>query len=77
MRSLISTLVFALPLPVQAAPPVCSTRPEIDALLDTLLASGYEFNRNGSWYASRAAKGHLGCKPASLEGRQTVTSTEQ
>lgn len=52
-------------------------RPEIDALLARLQASGCSFNRNGSWYDAADARTHLLRKLEYLEDRDLVQTTEQ
>ena len=59
----------------QAAP--SPARPEIDALLARLQASGCAFQRNGSWYGSAEAREHLLRKLKYLEDRDLVQTTEQ
>ena len=52
-------------------------RPEIDALLARLQASGCSFNRNGSWHDAAEARTHLLRKLAYLEDRDLVQTSEQ
>lgn len=63
---------FALGAELSAA-----SKAEIDSLLDRLGASGCEFNRNGTWYASAKAKSHLARKLDYLLDRKLVESPEQ
>ena len=73
----VSTLLvlwFGLSAAATTSVPV---RAEIDALLSRLQASGCQFNRNGTWYSAPEAKGHLLRKLEYIEGRGTITSTEQ
>jgi Family of unknown function (DUF5329) len=60
-----------------AAPTPAPVRAEIEALLNHLQTSGCEFNRNGSWYSGAQAKSHLLGKLEYLEGKGTLSSTEQ
>ena len=52
-------------------------RPEIDALLARLQASGCSFSRNGSWHGAAEARTHLLRKLQYLEERDLVQTTEQ
>jgi Family of unknown function (DUF5329) len=74
MRALLllafTSLATAAPLPPAA-------RAEVDALLTRLQTSGCEFNRNGSWHAGAAARGHLLKKLDYLEGKGLVKTAEQ
>ena len=69
-------LLFASPL-LRAEPLSSSSRNELNALLNKLVASGCEFNRNGSWYTGAEARGHLQRKLEYLEDKKAVQSTEQ
>jgi len=60
-----------------AAPLSPAARAEIDGLLVRLVASGCEFNRNGSWYSAEEAKSHISQKLKYLEDRGMVQTTEQ
>jgi hypothetical protein len=76
MRLTLLTLLAATSL-ATAAPLPAPARAEVDALLNRLQASGCEFNRNGSWYASAEAKAHLLKKLEYLEGKDMVQTAEQ
>lgn len=52
-------------------------RPEIDALLSRLQASGCSFSRNGTWYGAADARTHLLRKLEYLEDRDLVRTSEQ
>ena len=54
-----------------------SSKAEIHALLDRLGASGCQFNRNGTWYASAKAKSHLARKLDYLVDKKLVETPEQ
>jgi hypothetical protein len=54
-----------------------AARAEIDRLLDRLVASGCQFERNGTLHDAAEAKAHLLRKLAYLEGRVAVRSAEQ
>ena len=58
----------------QAATPV-ATKSEINTLLQTLQTSGCQFNRNGSWHDSKAARDHLQDKYDYLQRRKLVPDT--
>jgi hypothetical protein len=76
MRSLLLGLVIALAaLPLQAGPDAIAQR-EIEHLIAQLGASGCEFNRNGTWYASSAARSHLQRKYDYLLKKNLVTTAE-
>jgi hypothetical protein len=48
------------------------TRQEVAHLLDFVASSGCQFNRNGSWYESKAAREHLQQKYDYLQKRKMV-----
>lgn len=52
-------------------------RAEITSLLAHLETSGCRFNRNGTWYSGADAKEHMLVKLHYIEGRTTLTNTEQ
>jgi hypothetical protein len=60
-----------------AAQTTPAARAEIDRLLDRLVASGCQFERNGTWHDASEAKAHLLRKLAYLEGKVAVRSAEQ
>lgn len=60
-----------------AAPTPTPIRTEIDDLMGKLVASGCQFDRNGSLHSGAEAKGHILRKLDYLEGRSTLQSTEQ
>lgn len=60
-----------------AAPTPAPIRAEIDALMGKLVASGCQFDRNGSLHNGEEAKGHILRKLEYLEGKRTLQSTEQ
>ena len=76
-RLLLSLLTCCVAIAAIAAPLSPATRAEIDGLLARLVASGCEFNRNGSWYTAAEAKSHLSQKLKYLEDRGMVRTTEQ
>ena len=76
-RSLLSLLTCCVAIAAIAAPLSPAARAEIDALLARLVASGCEFNRNGSWYTAVEAKSHLLQKLKYFEDRGMVQTTEQ
>ena len=64
----VPTAAWADPLPPAA-------KAEVKALLDKLIASSCEFNRNGDWYSAAEAKSHLERKlKLNPELKQTPTS---
>jgi len=76
-RLLFVPLLWLFASALSAAPLAPAVRAEIGALLSALEKSGCEFNRNGSWYASKDARTHLQRKFEYLEGKNAVQSTEQ
>jgi len=52
------------------------SRQEIAHLLDFVADSGCQFNRNGSWHDSRAARNHLQEKYDYLKHRKLVPDTK-
>lgn len=76
-RLLLIPLLWLLASALSAAPLAPAVRAEIDNLLSALEKSGCEFNRNGTWYASKDARTHLLRKLEYLEGKDAVRSTEQ
>jgi hypothetical protein len=76
-RLLLSLLICCVAITATAAPLSPAARAEIDGLLVRLVASGCEFNRNGSWYTAAEAKSHLLQKLKYLEDRGMVQTTEQ
>jgi len=60
-----------------AAEPEDQTGTEISHLMTYLVASGCEFNRNGSWYKPEKAVEHIERKYRYLVKRGLVDSTEQ
>ncbi|MBQ0935967.1 DUF5329 family protein [Ideonella paludis] len=78
MKAALSTLALLLSaLQALAAPTPAPIRAEIDALMGKLLASGCQFERNGSLHSGEEAKGHILRKLDYLEGKRTLQSTEQ
>lgn len=61
----------------QAAAAPSVARPEIEALLSRLVASGCSFQRNGNWHGGADARKHLVRKLEYLEDRGMVRTTEQ
>ncbi|CAH0166917.1 hypothetical protein SRABI118_00902 [Massilia sp. Bi118] len=51
-------------------------RQEIAHLLDFVAQSGCQFNRNGSWHDSKAARDHLQDKYEYLQRRSLVPTTQ-
>ena len=76
-RLLLSLLTCCVAIAATAAPLSPAARAEIDGLLVRLVASGCEFNRNGSWYTAAEAKSHLSQKLKYFEDRGMVQTTEQ
>jgi len=76
-RLLLSLLTCCAAFAANAAPLSPAARAEIDGLLVRLVASGCEFNRNGSWYSAEEAKSHISQKLKYLEDRGMVQTTEQ
>jgi hypothetical protein len=76
-QALIATVVSLCCGIAAAAQTAAPVRAEIDALLAKLQASGCQFSRNGSWYNGSEARDHLLRKLEYLEGKSTVSSTEQ
>lgn len=74
---LMASLLFAVALPVAAAPTPVAVRTEIDGLLTRLASSGCEFKRNGSWHQAGEAKAHLERKLTYIEKRGDLSSIEQ
>ena len=76
-RLLLSLLTCCVAIAATAAPLSPVARAEIDGLLVRLVASGCEFNRNGSWYTAAEAKSHLSQKLKYFEDKGLVQSSEQ
>ncbi|HEY1396587.1 DUF5329 domain-containing protein [Roseateles sp.] len=66
----VPTAAWADPLPPAA-------KAEVKALLDKLIASSCEFNRNGDWYSAAEAKSHLERKLKYLEDKNLVKTAGQ
>ncbi len=78
MKALLSALALLFStLHAQAAPTPAPIRAEIDALMGKLVASGCQFDRNGSLHSGAEAKRHILRKLDYLEGKRTLQSTEQ
>ena len=75
MKRIAATLITFWAVACLAAP--SPARPEIDALLARLQASGCSFARNGSWHGAAEARTHLMRKLQYLEDRNLVQTTEQ
>jgi hypothetical protein len=60
----------------QAAAPDATTQAEINQLLTAMGNSGCAFNRNGSWYDSKAAQAHLQKKNAYLQKKGMIGNTQ-
>jgi hypothetical protein len=58
------------------AEPKPQTQAEVKHLLDYLVGSGCQFNRNGSWYDGPAARDHLRDKYEYLVKRDLVPDAE-
>jgi uncharacterized protein DUF5329 len=76
MKWLLAVPLAMLALPVWSSGPDATTRTEISHLLQYLESSGCQFQRNGSWYPSARAAGHLNQKYEYLLKRGLVTNTE-
>ncbi|MDZ7811600.1 MAG: DUF5329 family protein [Ideonella sp.] len=78
MKNALSTLALLLcTLHAHAAPTPAPIRTEIDALLGQLVASGCQFDRNGSLHSGAEARDHILRKLDYLEGKSTLQNTEQ
>ncbi|WP_396269530.1 DUF5329 family protein [Ideonella sp.] len=78
MKNALSGLALLLSaLHASAAPTPAPIRAEIDALMGKLVASGCQFDRNGSLHSGAEAKSHILRKLDYLEGKSTLQSTEQ
>ena len=76
-RLLLSLLTCCIAVAANAAPLSFAARAEIDGLLVRLVASGCEFNRNGTWHTAAEAKSHLSQKLKYFEDRGMVQTAEQ
>jgi len=79
MKRLVGALLLALAAVAtasSAAAPAAPATAEIAHLLQHLESSGCEFQRNGAWHASAAARAHLEKKYRYLLDKGLVTSTE-
>ena len=73
LASLALTL-FSLTGAATQAPPIA--RAEIDGLFKKLVASGCQFNRNGSWYSGAEAQSHLTKKLEYFENKDMIKTAE-
>jgi hypothetical protein len=76
VKWLLAVVIVMLASPLWSAEPGEVTRAEIAHLLQYLQGSGCQFQRNGSWYASARATGHLKQKYEYLLKRGLVTDAE-
>lgn len=74
MKRIAAALFAAATVACFAAP--SPARPEIEALIARLQASGCSFARNGSWHGAAEARTHLLRKLRYLEDRNLVQTTE-
>ncbi|WP_396269528.1 DUF5329 family protein [Ideonella sp.] len=78
MKKALATLTLLLSaLHASTAPTPAPIRAEIDALMGKLVASGCQFERNGTLHSGAEAKSHILRKLGYLEGKSTLQSTEQ
>ena len=75
-RGAASALIAILPAfaLAQPAPQAGQAKQEIAYLLATVVSSHCEFNRNGDWYDSAAARAHLQQKYEKSFGKQGADS---
>ena len=71
---LLAALVW---VPVARAETPVAVQNEVSFLLGYVAGSGCEFNRNGTWYDSKAAHAHLREKYKFLVDNNLVNTTEQ
>jgi len=64
-------------LPASQAVPPARAQEEIDYLLQFVKTSGCAFYRNGSWYDSAKAEGHLRDKYTMLVARDQIQTAEE
>jgi hypothetical protein len=76
MKTLLLSLLLALPAPGLADQPSPTTRLEIAQLIGRLKDSGCQFNRNGTWYGPVEAADHLDQKYRYLLKKGLVASAE-
>ena len=80
MKSLLASLLLALPLAVSAqpvTPPISArTQAEIDHLFNYIAKSDCKFNRNGAWHDMVTARSHVNTKYEYLVERGMIDSTE-
>lgn len=75
LRGLFFTVTFFLSALCQAAESP-TTQQEIAHLFTTLETSKCQFNRNGSWYSTKEASGHLNTKYKYLQDKDLIPSAE-
>ena len=76
-RSLLIVLASLAVLPYADAAQTQETRTEISYLLTYVGSSGCDFFRNGSWYGSKQAEGHLRTKYAALSAGGGADTAEE
>jgi hypothetical protein len=76
-RSLLIVLATLALLPLADAAQTPETQTEISYLLTYVGSSGCDFFRNGSWYDSKQAEGHLRTKYAALSAGGGVSTAEE
>lgn len=69
-------LLTGLPIAASAASPDVQTDNEVERLIEFIKASPCQFNRNGSWYASNEAAGHIDKKYHAALEKDLVHSAE-
>ena len=76
-RSLLIVFATLAFLPLADAAQTQETQTEISYLLTYVGSSGCDFFRNGSWYDSKQAEGHLRTKYAALSAGGGVDTAEE
>lgn len=74
--SVLLALLFLTPSTGYAEPLAPAVKAEVRTLLTRLESSGCKFNRNGTWYSGREARGHLQRKLEQVEEQAKVPTTE-
>ena len=80
MKSLLASLILALPVAVSAqpvTPPIpARAQVEIDHLFTYIAKSDCKFNRNGAWHDMVTARSHVNTKYEYLTERGMIDSAE-
>jgi Family of unknown function (DUF5329) len=74
-KAMALTLGLCIALAARAEPPA-GARLEINHLLGFIEESGCEFNRNGTWHDSKAARAHVRGKYEYLLGQNLINTAE-